>query len=272
MNRTRKNLTRITVAGSGAALLAGMAIPAYACTPPASADLKAVSTSAHPVTLTVAGMKAKVDAFVAKRLAELSAEAGKVTASTRLTDAQKSSIQSRISTEVDALQALKATVDAETTVTAIKADLAAAWLAALKTHVDARIDARIAWLTAKMAKVQASTTISDPKKAAMLASLQAKVDALTSLKATVDAETSAKAVLTDLRAAGDLWTWHDRHGRHGHKGDPGKAKAAVWTRNGHRVGDPKDVRFSMSGRGHACSHAGHHGFGHQHRGGAVRSA
>jgi hypothetical protein len=80
---TRKNLTRITVAGSSVALFAGLAVPAYACPPPESAGTKPVSDSAHPATLSVAGMKAMVDSFVAMRLAALSAESAKVAASTR---------------------------------------------------------------------------------------------------------------------------------------------------------------------------------------------
>jgi hypothetical protein len=278
---TRKNLTRITVAGSSVALFAGLAVPAYACMPPESAGVKPVSHTAHPATLSVAGMKAMVDSFVAHRLAALSAESANVAASTRLTAGQKADIQARVAAEVAALNALKAKVDAETTVSAIKADLAAARLAALKMHVEARIDARVAWLTAMVGKVQASARLSATQKATMLAKLQAKIDALTALKATVAAETSARAVLVDLRKAESMWLLRDRGGRHAHKGDPHQGRAdkraavrgAMWWKDGHRAKDPNGVRVFAAGRGHASSCAGHHGFGtHHHRGGAVRSA
>lgn len=277
MNRSKQNLTRVAVAGSGAALLAGLAVPAYACLPADPASLKPASVTAHPATLTVAGLKAKVDAFVAKRLAALSAEAARVAASTRLSAVTNAQAQARIAAEVAALNSLKAQVDGESTTAAIKADLAAAWLAELRTHADARVDRSIAQVTALVAKVQGSTKLSDAKKAAMVAKLQAKLAALTALKAKIDAEASAKAVLADLRAADALWAWDARSGRHSGKGDPGKHKdgdgkveSAVWTKNGHKGHDPKCDGVSMRGRGHASRSAGHHGFGGSHHGGASR--
>ncbi len=272
MNR-RKNLTRITVAGSSVALLGGLAIPAYACTPTES-DMTPVSVTAHPAALTVAGMKAHVDAFVAQRLAQLSAESAAVTASTRTTTAQKAIVQARISAQVQALTALKSAVDAETTVAAIKADLAAARLAALKTEVSARIDIRLARLQTMLAKVQASTTLDATKKAAMVTALQAKVSALTALKSTVAAETTTAGVLADLRKAEAMWLV--REGRMGHhKGDPDKASSrkaavhgAVWMKNGHRVRDPRGSGVFAVRGGHSSSCAGHHGFGGHHSAGA----
>jgi hypothetical protein len=198
-----------------------------------------------------------------------------------LTTTQKVDAQARIAAEVAALNALKAKIDAESTVSAIKADLAAARLAALKLRVEARIDARVAWLTAMVAKVQAGMRMSAAQKATVVAQLQARIDALTALKATVAAETTSRAVLVDLRKAEALWLLRDRDGRHASKGDPHKARSgsnaavqgAVWWKDGHRTQDPDGVRVLAAGRGQASSCAGHHGFGtRHHRGGAVRSA
>jgi len=276
VNRTRKNLTRITVAGSSVALLGGLAIPAaYACMPPES-DVTPASVTAHPATLSVTGMKAHVDAYVAKRLAELSAEASKVAASTRLTTAQKAVVQARITAEVQALTALKTKVDGETTVAAIKADLAAAQLAALKADVAARIDIRLARLQAMIAKVQASSSIPAAKQADMVGTLQTRVAALTALKSAVSTETTTASVLADLRKAEAMWLLRMPAGwkaDDGHRGDPATSgpahavsvHAAAWTKDGHRARDPKDTRVLAVGRGHASSCAGHHGFGGHHR-------
>jgi hypothetical protein len=201
-----------------------------------------VSGTAHPATLSVAGMKAMVDSFVTERLAALTAESAKVTASTRLTTAQKADVQARIAAEVAA-----------------------------------RIDASVAWLTALVGKVQASTRLTDPQKATMVAKLQAKITKLTALRAGVATATSSKAVLADLRAAQALWLVHPaKDGHHAKKGDPrlhhqaagkvgGKVEGAVWWKAGYRAHDPNGVRVVAAGRGHAASCAGHHGFGSHHR-------
>jgi hypothetical protein len=232
-----------------------------------------VSVTAHPATLTVAGMKAHVDAFVAKRLADLSAESAAVTASTRMTTAQKAIVQARITAQVDALTALKSAVDAETTVAAIKADLAAARLPALKTEVSARIDIRLARLQAMLAKVEASATMDATTKADLVTKLQAKVTALTALKSAVAAETTTAGVLADLRKAEAMWLVLEGRTGH-HKGDPNTASSrkavhgAVWMKDGHRVRDPRfSGVFAVRG-GHSSSCAGHHGFGGHHSAGA----
>ncbi len=236
MNATRKNLTRLTVAGSSVALFAGLAVPAYACT---QADPgRSVAAVVQPAQ-TLAGLQAKVDAFVTHRLAELTAQTARVSASMRMTAAQKAAAQVRISAESDALTALRATVDSETTVSAVQADLEAARLAALKTRVDARIDARLSALATASTRVQANATLTDPQKAKATSRIQAKVAALTALKAKVDAQTTTRAVLADLRAAGALW---DRDGHDG-KARDGKA------RNGNdRHGKAADPRSGAHGR------------------------
>jgi F0F1-type ATP synthase delta subunit len=267
---TRKNLTRATVAGSSVALFAGLAVPAYACTPPQTADLKPVSDTAHPATLSVAAMKAMVDSFVTRRVAALGAESAKVAASAHLTATQKAAIQARIAAQVAALKALRTKVGAETTVAAIKADLAAARLAALKAHVEARIDTRITALTAMVGKIKASARLSDAQKATLVAGVQARIDAMTALRAAVAADTTAKDVLVDLRKAEALWLVKDRIGRHAHKGDPRnhtKVEGAVWWKHGQRAHDPNGVRVVLAGRGDASSCAGHHGW-HHHGGGS----
>ena len=105
-------------------------------------------------------------------------------------------------------------MDGETTTAAIKADLAAAWLAELRTHVDARIDRSTAQITALIAKVQASTKLSDAKKAAMVAKLQARLAALTRAEGEGRRRDVGQGGAADLRAAEALWVWDARSGRH----------------------------------------------------------
>ena len=123
MNATRKNLTRLTVAGSSVALFAGLAVPAYACTQTDPGKSVAAVVHAAP---TLAGLLAKVDARIDARLSALAAASTRVLASTTLTDQQKARATERIQAQVAALTALKAKVDAETTAKAVLADLRAA--------------------------------------------------------------------------------------------------------------------------------------------------
>ncbi len=273
----RRTLTRLTVAGSAAALCAGLAVPAFAGTPSATGSLTGHGSSAD--ALTADQLKAAVDASIARRLADLAEDAAKAAASTKLTDVQKASVAARIQARIDALTALQAQVDAETTVAGIKADLDAFWLARLKAGVDARVAKRVARLTAKLAEVQASTTLTDAEKAAAVTRIQARIDALTALQAKVDAETTLAAARADLRAARGLIGGHDDRfwadGRHEHKGGTDPAKAANAAKDGkgtkHRRGDhgsggganePPATRLAMTHGGYSptATHPGHGGF------------
>jgi hypothetical protein len=156
-------------------------------------------------------------------------------------------------------------------------------LAELQAKLDAKIGDGLVWIDAIKAKVSASDRLSDEQKAAFLAKLQAKQDALTQLRADVAAATTTDEVKAALKAA-DFGLfgrsgWHhggrfgDRHhdGRFGdrhHNGGLGGDNNQRHGDNGIRGGN--DRRGGHDQRGGNDNHGGgndNHGGGNDNHGG-----
>jgi hypothetical protein len=113
--------TTVVAAGPSNAGPAGKGVcAAYA---PAKSSA-APSASKGTGTVTLAGLKAFGDCEVNRRLTTLTDLSGKITASKVMTSSDKSALQAVINATNSGLTSLKATIDADTDLTALKADIA----------------------------------------------------------------------------------------------------------------------------------------------------
>jgi hypothetical protein len=109
----------------GSLLLAATGAVSAVSPPPAPAGKGACATQATAARTgaTVDTLKAFGDCEISRRITTLDALSARVTASKVLTSAHASALQSEIGSTKSGLTSLKATLDAETTVEALKADI-----------------------------------------------------------------------------------------------------------------------------------------------------
>jgi hypothetical protein len=135
-----RTATRVTAAVGATVVMMALAAPALACTT-ADGGLTTVAASAtqakndpatsvmgakHRSPFTLAKLQAVLDAKIADKLAWLDKIEAKVSASDRLSDAQKADFLAHLQAKADALTQLRADIAAATTVDAVKAALKAA--------------------------------------------------------------------------------------------------------------------------------------------------
>lgn len=131
LNRALVNsrTTRIAAAGAGAALCLGITVPASAHTGSATTHRDPARHASYP-SPTLAQVQQWIDTFIGYRLQALDRLGSKAAADPRLTADQKALIASRIESAKADLNALKAEVDAATSIDQVH-DLVAAAIADL---------------------------------------------------------------------------------------------------------------------------------------------
>jgi hypothetical protein len=110
----------------GALLLSSVGVVAAVTTPagPAGKDVCATQAAAMKAGATVDTIRAFGDCEIARRITTLDALAAKITGSKVLTSADASSLSGEVASTKTGLTSLKATIDAEADLTALKADVA----------------------------------------------------------------------------------------------------------------------------------------------------
>jgi len=201
-----RSLARWAVAGSAAALCTSLALPAFAGTTTDTSKARTSRSDAGPLAgvTDVTKARAAVDAMIAAQMAHLTSQLAALNANTTLNTTLKAADVLRISARVTALQALQTQIAAETSVTAMRADLNAFWLAQLKSWVDFRIDARVAELSSRLTATTARTGISAQAKATLAARIQSRITALVAVRASVDAATTLSQARSVWAAARTL--------------------------------------------------------------------
>ena len=108
----------LVIAGAGSVAAVG------AAGGPSGNGVCATQASASRTTPTVESLRAFGDCEIGRRLTTLGTLAGKVSGSKALTSSDAAALSSEISSTVSGLNALKTTIDGETAIAALKADVA----------------------------------------------------------------------------------------------------------------------------------------------------
>jgi hypothetical protein len=103
---------------------AGLAAAANPATGPAGKGVCATQAAAVKAGATVETIRALGDCEIARRMTTLDALSARITSSKRLTTADAAELQSEIAADKTGLTALKGTIDTETDIAALKADVA----------------------------------------------------------------------------------------------------------------------------------------------------
>ena len=196
--------TRITSLLAGLALgsslifvSAGIAGAGAPATGPAGKGVCATDAAAARNDKTIGALKAFANCEINRRFATLDALSGKITASKTLTTSDAAALKSEIDSTRSGLTSLKATIDAETTIPAVKADvvkIAADYrvylLVGPKVHLVIGADTVLA-AQAKFAKINTNL-------AARIATLKAAGKDTTAAQADLDAMNAAVTAAAGL--------------------------------------------------------------------------
>jgi hypothetical protein len=233
-----RSLARWAVAGSAAALCTSLALPAFAGTTTGTSSARTSKSDAGPLAgvTDVTKARAAVDAMIAAQMAQMTRQLAALNANTTVNATLKAAGVSRISTRVTALQALQTQIAAETSVTAMRADLNAFWLAQLKSWVDFRIDTRVAELSSRLTATIARTGISAQPEATLAARIQSRITALAAVRASVDAATTLSQARSAWAAARPFFGDRDLMGGADHNVGTSRSRALVGAKVSVRTG------------------------------------
>jgi len=179
------SITRITIRRLSSAALAG-GLLLLSGTASAAAAAGATSTSE---TTKVQTIISKGDQEISRRLTKLGTLSAKITAATKLSASDKSTLSTEVSNEVSGLTALKAKLDAETTVAGARAD-------AQSIFTDYRVYALIV-PKVQLVKVADDQQVVEDKLTALATKLQSRI---TAAKASGKDVTALQAQLDDMTA------------------------------------------------------------------------